>query len=185
MLELRNSPFFAPTSKAKSSFLAQSKGFASQESALDQPSFEISDILHNQTIIDELLVYVREPVHGRAKLRRTSIDIIIDALLKFRCDDGASQVSYKVYGEYLKDWRDRLPQAKIRNCLDQRCHHEQERQRRLVTTSHPSGPKQAQDELQIRFGPIVGGMNDPETYMGDAFLDYPESWHLTQKVLKK
>lgn len=191
LLELRNSPFFAPTSKAKSSFLAQSKGFgfSGKRALLDQPSFEISDIIHNQTIIDELLVHVREPVHGRAKLRKDiDPDIIIDALLKFRCDDGASQVSYKVYGEYLKDWRDRAAAGQnpqLPNINVAIMNGVAKRQRRLKTTSHPSGPKQAQDEVTTRFGPIVGGMNDPKTYMGDAFLDYPESWHLTQKGAEK
>ena len=74
---------FAPTSKAKSSFLAQSKGFgfSGKRALLDQPSFE-TDIIHNQTIIDELLVHVREPVHGR-ELQDIDPDIIIDA----RCSD--------------------------------------------------------------------------------------------------
>ena len=44
------------------------------------------------------------------------------------------------------------------------------RQRQLRTTSYPSSVEQVIDEVTPKFGPIVGGMNDPKTYMGDAFL---------------
>ena len=184
LVELRNSPFISPTSKSKRKFLSQSKGFgfSGKRALLNQPSFEISDIQFNQKIIDGLLEYVRTPVLKRAQIRKDiDPDVIIDALEKFRCDDGASQVSYKVYAKYLKDWRNHaaagkcaeLPKINVAIMNDVA-----RRQRQLSTTHHPDSPEYAQRKVTGKFGPIVGGMNDPKTYMGDGFLDYSESWHL-------
>ena len=65
---------------------------------------------------------------------------------------------------YLKDWRDAAAgQNRMPNINVAIMNGVAKRQRRLKTTSHPSGPKQAQDEVTTRFGPIVGGMNDPKT----------------------
>ena len=184
LVELRNSPFISPTSKSKRKFLSQSKGFgfSGKRALLNQPSFEPEDILFNQKIIDGLLEHVRNPVLKRAQIRMDiDPDIIIDALNKFRCDDGASQVSYKVYGQYLKDWRGHAAAGKCAELPKINVAIMEgvaRRQRQLKTTHHPDSPEYAQKMVTNKFGPIVGGMNDPKTYMGDGFLDYSETWHL-------
>ena len=195
LIELRNSPFLQPTAKKKRSFLTQGNGFgfSGKRALLISPSFEISDIQHNENIINDMLAnYVRTPVLNRGKIGK-NIDpqYLIEKFKLLKCDKSAPHVSFSVYADYLQDWLDdfiagrcsELPRINV-VIMDGIA----KRQRQLRTTSYPSSVEQVIDEVTPKFGPIVGGMNDPKTYMGDAFLDYSNDWHLatdsTDKVRK-
>ena len=184
LLELRNSPFLKPTSRIKRAFLTQGNGFgfSGKRALLISPSFEISDIQHNENIINDMLAnYVRYPVLNRGKIAR-NIDpqYLIDKFKSLKCDKSAPHVSFSVYADYLQNWLDRyisgngpqLPKINV-VIMDGVA----KRQRQLRTTSYPSSKNQVINEVTSKFGPIVGGMNSTKTYMGDAFLDYTEDWH--------
>ena len=177
LLELRNSPHIKPTSRKKRSFLSTGHGFSfsGKRALLISPSFEINDILHNEKLVEDMLAnHVRTKVYDRAKI---CMDIdpgyLINIFKKFKCDLEAPHVSFKLYANFLEDWRDkhlageevRLPKinlAIMNGVL--------ERQRQLRTTSYPNSRDQVIREATTKFGTIVGGKPN------DAFMDIPEAW---------
>ena len=70
LIELRNSPFLQPT--ARKTFLFDTRKWIrilGKRALLISPSFEISDIQHNENIINDMLAnYVRTPVLNRGKI---------------------------------------------------------------------------------------------------------------------
>ena len=182
LVELRNSPFVSPTSAAKSNYLEKNKGFAfsGKRALLNSPSFDISDIDHNIGVIEDFLgSHARERCHNRGYIARdVDPDTAIGILQELNCSKSASQVSFQVYADYLKDWRARANNGEVPGLpgINIAVMDRAKRQRKL-NSNHIFSREQALEELGTKFGAIVGGRSGNGDYKGDAFFDKEPEWH--------
>jgi hypothetical protein len=187
LVEMRNSPFVSPTSRAKRRYLTKHKGFgfSGKRPLLNTPSFDPSQIRYNHELLEGFFgSHAEESIHERGSIAwDLDPDVVIRLLENFKCDKAAPQVSFQVFADYLKEWRVEanngeappLPAINI-GVVKLR-----KRMRRLRTTMHPESVERAVDEVTTRFGTIVGTYSDDRTYLGDAFFDYDEDWHASKE----
>ena len=183
LVELRNSPYFRSTSKAKSAFLANTRGsgFAGKGATLREPEFDLDKILFNQKRLDRFISrHSSRRVHNRALLvENLDVDDVIRLMSDFRCRPDASAASFKLYTRYLRDWltearNGRLPYPPSVNIV---VFDPGRRKRAQKYTNYPRSEKQAREEVAARFENITGGVSDDKQYMGDAHADRSREWH--------
>ena len=185
MIELRNSPFVSPTSKSKSKFLRDNVGFGfSGKRAL------LTSLLLTRQTSAKITGQSKHsgkratnPVHRRGWMAwDVPLEEVIYLFNKMKCDRTARRVSWGVYADYLSKWQAAanrgdvafVPSVNVAVMKDGR------RQRKLRYTSHPTSPEEARRTVDYEFMGIVGGRSDNKEYIGDAFIDEDESWHLKQ-----
>lgn len=182
LLEMTNSPLFRITSPSKSEYLRNHAGvgFAGNTAQLNQPSFDVEDILKNKEVLDDFQErHAGNEVHKRAFLYEdVPPATVVELLRSFACPDEASQAPFGLYADYLKDWmqgerEDLPPLPRINVAVMNRV----SKRRRITVASHPTTADEARRTVADRFGPIIGGQSH-DGYRGDAFLDKPEEWHL-------
>jgi len=183
LVELRNSPYFRSTSRAKSAFLANTRGsgFAGKGATLREPEFDLDKILFNQGRLERFTTRHRgRRVHNRALLvENLDVDEVIRLMSGFRCRPDASAASFKLYSDYLRDWltearNGRLPYPPSVNIA---VFDRGRRKRAQKYTNYPKSEKQAREEVAARFEKIPGGVSDDKQYKGDAHVDRSREWH--------
>ncbi|MDB2540184.1 Z1 domain-containing protein [Candidatus Poseidoniales archaeon] len=190
LVELRNSPFFRSTSKAKSNFLLDSKGmgFSGKQALLKAPDFQEASINHNYNILDKFLDNLNngQKVHKRATLyENINLNQIYKLFKDFRCRDDAAQTSFSVYADYLKEWYDRFQNGEEKTfpTINLAIFEKANRQRAQANTEYPDSISQAKKDVRPSFKTIIGGTSGGRVYKGDAFVDKPIKWHEGKKEI--
>jgi Z1 domain/Type III restriction enzyme, res subunit len=186
LLELRNSPFFRATSSSKSRFLeldGGGLGFAGRSTWLEEPTFNVDQILENTRKIKEFEAHVK----GRNELDRPAFvyrdvepQLLIDLMKGLHCPEEAGPSTFSQYAAYLADWKkggDGLP---LMPRINVAAFTDLQRRQRIIDPLYPSTAEEARAGATSRFAKFVGGLGSLSgggKYRGDAFLDKDADWH--------
>ncbi len=195
LLQLRNSPYFASTSSAKSKFVnSDSKvSFSGTRAVFKEPIWKKDVILSNNR---RLTVFENEhsdkitPIpaedgdglaHGRAKLYT---DVPIRAVIRFLTDlgrgvdDGARNVSPQRYAKFLKEWLDNeMGTFDSPPKINVAVWNKVMRRKRFLKISKPKSIEEARENATGLLEAIVGGKGSGGKYKGDYFIDRSKQWH--------
>ena len=195
LIQLRNSPYFASTSSAKSKFVnPDSKvSFSGGRAVFKEPIWEKDIILRNNRRLGVFESNYSDKItpipgdakdglaHGRAKLYA---DVPIRAVIQLLnelgkgVDDGARNVSPQRYAKFLKEWLDNdmgvLDDApKINVAIWNKVM----RRKRYLSVSKPQSIEEARENATGLLEAIVGGQGSSGRYKGDYFIDRSKEWH--------